>query len=804
MIEISRKRIVVDGSARILLSGEIHYFRVAREEWADRLDSLVRAGCDTVASYIPWLCHEQLDGTFDLDGRTRPELDLGAFIDMCADRGLSFLARPGPFVMAELKNEGLPFRLYAEHPEIHPVTWDGEQVTSRTVDYLAPAYLAEVRGWYAAVMPVLVPRLASNGGNIIAVQLDNEVGMISWVNNAPDLTDHLLDDLATWLKGQYDAPALAARYPFDVDDEAARADGVRSPREDYAPDLVADLGRYMRNRFARYVAALRAYAEDEGVTGVPYIVNIHGSGGGRGWDFPLGISQLMESYAGIPGMISGSDHYLGDLTTNNVADLYLLNAFMDAVHDADQPLTSVEFEAGDGDYGRTLGNLYDPSAADLKTRLSVAQGNRLINYYLFAGGINSRLDAPVGDGNDRIAFTGERHGTGAPVGAEGQLGLTYPRTAEVIHAVRAIGPKLAAMDEEHDDLAMAFVPDYFMTELVPPKSTVVREIVDNLGQHRFGGPGQLMARALLLGGFRFGAVDLQAGTLSPDTTPVLALASARYLDAKLQETLTTYLLSGGRLLLCGEVPAYDLQARPCTMLRDALGLTPRGFRTGDHRYFLSVAAAGWAALRPEVRVSYTQLLAAAAGETVLYEYDSRDGCGFEVAVGNGRAVVITTDYPGNDVDFYRTALARLGSVPALTHDAAHPSLVVTSTANDDGERLVHAMNLTGYDSEFGLTEHGQPLFGGHRFALGGRRGLMLPLDLRLNGVRLAYATAEIAAMEGNSVTFAPRQPTLAAAFDTDRKVSVDGPGEVRTEGGRQVVRVTGAVGDGTRVTVQWT
>ena len=61
--------------------------------------------------------------------------------------------------MAELKNEGLPYRLYREHPEIVPVGWDGVPAPTRTVDYLAPAFLAEVDRWYAAVMPVLAARL---------------------------------------------------------------------------------------------------------------------------------------------------------------------------------------------------------------------------------------------------------------------------------------------------------------------------------------------------------------------------------------------------------------------------------------------------------------------------------------------------------------------------------------------------------------------------------------------------------------------------------------------------------------------
>jgi beta-galactosidase len=801
MVEVHRKRIVIDGRARILLSGEVHYFRLDRADWADRIDALAAAGCDTVASYIPWLCHETPDGAIDLDGHTRPELDLGAFIDLCADRGLYFVARPGPFVMAELKNEGLPFRLYDEHPEICPVTWDGEPVPSRTVDYLAPAFLSQVRRWYAAVMPILASRLVTRGGNVIAVQLDNEIGMLSWVTKAPDLTDNVLADFGHWLTARYDAETLARRYPFRLDDPAVRARGVRSPDDDYAPALTVDLGRYMRHRFARYVATLRQYAEAEGVCGVPFVVNIHGTGGGRGAQFPIGISQLMESYAGVPGMVSGSDHYLGDLTTDNAVDLYLINAFMDAVHDADQPLTSVEFEAGDGDYARDLAVVYDPSAIDLKTRLCVAQGNRLLNFYLFAGGVNPRLATPVGDGNDRISFTGERHGVGAPVGPEGQLGRSYQPTAAVAHAVRRLEAWLATMDEEHDDLAMAFVPDLFLTDTAYPSSARARAIVENLERHRFGGPGQRMARALLLAGYRFGAVTLPG---QPDVaaTPVLALGSPGYLDEPAQRALVDYLCAGGHLLLCGEVPSHDLEGRPCTALRDALGLAPRGTRVGDNRFFLSVRASGWMAPRPEERVSYAQLFDATRGTTILTEYDSGAGCGFEIEVGRGRAVVVTTDYPSRDVAFYRAAVERLGVSPGLRHDAAHANLLLTSTANDKGERFVHVLNLDGYDATFRLHEHGRALFGGHPVSLRGRQGVMLPLDLHLDGARLCYATAEILALDGDAISFPVPDTGLVVALETARTVVVDAPAQVRQENGLRVVRVTSDRRDA-RVTLRW-
>jgi hypothetical protein len=120
MIEVSKRRLLVDGRPRIVLAGELHYFRVPRAEWEQRLELAVEIGCDTIASYIPWLFHELPDGAIDVAGASAPERDVGAFIDLCGAHGLSFLARPGPFVMAELKNEGLPFRLYAEHPEIMP------------------------------------------------------------------------------------------------------------------------------------------------------------------------------------------------------------------------------------------------------------------------------------------------------------------------------------------------------------------------------------------------------------------------------------------------------------------------------------------------------------------------------------------------------------------------------------------------------------------------------------------------------------------------------------------------------------
>jgi len=771
MIEIRDRQFVIDGEPKLLLCGEIHYYRLKPEDWQDRIDKLKAAGCNAVASYVPWLCHEPEDGRFDFEGKTRPELDLCGFIDLCRENGLYFFVRPGPFIMAEMKNEGLPYWVYRKHPEIVPVGWDGKPATTKTVDYLAPGFLQEARKWYRAVMAVVAPRLQPNGGNIVAVQLDNEVGMLAWVSNSPDLTDGLLEEFAAWTKARYGEEGTAARYPFELDDAAARRTGLRSPQEPYAAELMKDLGYFMRGRFARYIATLRAYAEECGVRDVPFVVNIHGTGGGRGFTYPIGISQLYESYTQAEGYISGSDIYFGDLTMETFQDLYLINAFMDAVHRPEQPLTSVEFNCGDGNFGETYAGRYDPSAADFKTRMCIAQGHRLINFYLIAGGYNYRFDEPVADGNDRIAFTGERHGFAAPIDPEGGLNYTFPRMARVNRTMMASAAQLAVAEEERDAVSFAFIPDYYMTEYKYPASVRMNEIVRELEAGRAHGAWEIMARAMLLAGYRFGSVDIQNKPLDPAVTPALALPSARYMDGAVQRKLVDYLEAGGKLLTYGELPQYDMEAKPCTILLDALGVRPTGVLRDSSEYHLSIVPEGWAAARPEVRSYAAQTFETdARHDVILRVYDNGAACGFDVRVGRGRAVVVACAYRC-DLPLFRAALETLGVAPGLTHDYSHHGIFMTSAATKDGQRFVHLLNLDGLDKELHVYEGGEPLFDGRKLLLQNKDGVMLPLNVVYGDVRVRYSTAEVIEADSDRLVFRLTQVEDVIALETNRAIA---------------------------------
>ncbi|WP_181766607.1 beta-galactosidase [Streptomyces albidus (ex Kaewkla and Franco 2022)] len=786
-VTYERKRLLIDGEPVLVMAGEIHYFRLKRSDWQSRLDLAKEAGLNAIATYIPWMWHETAEGSIDVTGRTRKERDLGAFLDLCLENGFHVIARPGPFTMAELKGEGLPHRLRKDHPEIVPEGWDGQKDTAQTVDYLAPAYLKEVERWYDAVIPVIAKRKHRKGRpGVIACQLDNEIGMLAWVSNTPSLTDGTLKDFNGWLDDTY-GDKLGDRYPFADKPAGERDAAIRAPKDAYSPALMHDVGAFMRGRFARYVSTLRKYAEKNGLDDVPFLINIHGTSDSGARKFPIGISQLMETYSGKSGIFSGADFYLGGLTVKNVTDLYLVNAFMESVQDEDQPLSALEFDAGHADYGDNLDNQADAESTDLKTRLCLAQGVKMINYYLFSGGINPKLDKPVGDGNDRIGITGERHGFAAPVDPEGRRNLSYEPLKESVHAVGGVGRVLAGMVPEYDKVALGFVPDHYLTEYHPPERKSVDAILADIEEIRGFGPRGAVSRAMLLGGFRYSALDIQSADLDPDRTPVLALATGENLSTGLQRKLVRYLKDGGKLLLSGKVPVADMDGKPSTALRDALGLKVGRTMTDADRFWLSATSHGWAAPRAEVRVAKAQLCTPSKGDTVLRELSTGKGCGFDIPVGAGRAVVITTDYRC-DLDFWSRALKALGAAPALTHSATDPGLFLLTTRDGDRGRLLHALNVTsGLDQVFTVAEKGKALFGGEKLRIPGRSGAMLPLDVKAGGGHIAYATAEITGVEKGKVTF-------RAVSGAESVVAVEGDARCQgakssREGGRTVLRV---------------
>lgn len=149
----------LDGKAFRYVSGSLHYFRVPRELWQDRMRKIRAAGYNAIQFVIPWNLHEPLPGKYNF----QEMYDISAFMTMAQDEALYVLLRPGPYICAEHNGGGLPFWLYQMYPNI----------TLRSSD---PNYLAQVDKWWNVLLPMIEPHLYANGGNVLMLQLENEYG----------------------------------------------------------------------------------------------------------------------------------------------------------------------------------------------------------------------------------------------------------------------------------------------------------------------------------------------------------------------------------------------------------------------------------------------------------------------------------------------------------------------------------------------------------------------------------------------------------------------------------------------------
>jgi beta-galactosidase len=157
-LTVSGDAFVLDGSPFRVLGGAIHYARVPRPCWRDRLAKLLDLGCNTVETYGFWNAHEPYPGRFRFDGM----LDAAAFVELAGSMGLHVIYRPGPYCCAEWDMGGLPWWLLSE--------------PGMAVRCFNPAYLAAVERYWTELMDRLAPLQSTRGGPIIGMQIENEYG----------------------------------------------------------------------------------------------------------------------------------------------------------------------------------------------------------------------------------------------------------------------------------------------------------------------------------------------------------------------------------------------------------------------------------------------------------------------------------------------------------------------------------------------------------------------------------------------------------------------------------------------------
>ncbi|KAM9221634.1 beta-galactosidase-1-like protein 2 isoform 3-T3 [Dugong dugon] len=157
-LQAKGQNFMLESSTFWIFGGSVHYFRVPRQYWRDRLLKLKACGLNTLTTYVPWNLHEPERGKFDFSGN----LDLEAFIWMAAELGLWVILRPGPYICSEIDLGGLPSWLLQDPDMKLRTTYKG---FTEAVDLYFDHLIARV-----------VPLQYKLGGPIIAVQVENEYG----------------------------------------------------------------------------------------------------------------------------------------------------------------------------------------------------------------------------------------------------------------------------------------------------------------------------------------------------------------------------------------------------------------------------------------------------------------------------------------------------------------------------------------------------------------------------------------------------------------------------------------------------
>lgn len=158
-VTFDRFSLLVDGRRVFLRSGSFHYFRLPSPGlWRDRLLRLKRADYNAVDLYFWWGYHSPAPGVYDFSGLR----DVDYLLDLTEQVGLYVVARPGPYICAEVDGGGHPAWLINRHDIPLRCRQAGRHAAS-------PQYLQYARQWYEQI----VPRFARRP-NLILAQIENE------------------------------------------------------------------------------------------------------------------------------------------------------------------------------------------------------------------------------------------------------------------------------------------------------------------------------------------------------------------------------------------------------------------------------------------------------------------------------------------------------------------------------------------------------------------------------------------------------------------------------------------------------
>ncbi len=548
-----KRSYIINGERKFLVSGELHYFRVPKQDWKARLILLKQAGGNCVATYIPWILHEPTEG--DIRFGDIPERDLRAFLQLCKELKLMVICRPGPYQYSELKYDGIPGWLCENYPEILARDINGKIFRGSSVSYTHPTFLAKVKAWFDIVCPIIAEYTVSKGGTITMVQIDNELmGIHEWFGG----WDYNSETMGFGKEDGGYARFLRNRYTSIADLNTAYDTSYTSFAEIYPKNDNNTEGYYICRRskdyqdfylstIADYVSTLYDWMASAGID--CQIVHNSGNPNMNGY-FLDTVKRLKDNF------LLGCDHYYNldqDWKQNNPTPQYAINIFISNEMLRLMGYPPTVFEIPGGSFSDWPPILPEDVLCCLMTNTSL--GSKGVNYYIFTGGPN-----PEG-----VSHFGKVYDYGAPIGASGEIRPTYQSITQYGEFLEQ-NSWLADADRVSDfNIGL----DWEQSRSKHYLSSAITRDFTSTQAWEFLRKGLLTTA--FCGGFSAEMLDLNNPNIDTDTAKPLFVTTSTCMSEDIQRSLVSFVKRGGKLCIAPVIPTLDESFKECTILSDFLG-----------------------------------------------------------------------------------------------------------------------------------------------------------------------------------------------------------------------------------------
>lgn len=616
----SENYFIKNGKPYFLISGEIHYFRLNPSTWKNHLRLLKKSGSNTVSTYIPWDWHEIEEGIYDFDGKTNSSRNLIKFIELCKEEELEMIVKPGPYILAEYKNQGLPqWLLNKLSKSSFALDENGNIISPDLISYLSDEFLTYVFRWFDKILPLISYYQITNNGPISMMQICNEIGVFQWLSGKVDYNPNVVMLYRQYLIENYkDIQNLNSTYSTEYLDfnQIDAPKGKIENKSHYAAYF--DFHLFFRKYFDLYIQKLKAKIRSHDIQ-IQLTHNIPGWIYGNASELPMLISTYSDIIKNNPDIMFGLDHIPEFVSFRNAHSDLACNKILNAIQ-PNYPVWAAEFQSG------TREHQVKAYSSELETfyMASLAHGMKGFNYYMFSQGIN-----PDGKG-----FYGKAFYFQTALDSKGKRNPLYDSISKVNLFIRKYEEDFVK-SKTYSEIAVGFYKPYFFTELITSQLLKEKRLdVEKLGLYLdprfireeifFNG----LLRALQTLNYNYDIIDLDnINSLESNSYKQLWVVTTEYMDKITQNSLAEFVLSGGHLIIYPTIPIYDLYLNKCNTFAKKLDLIFE-FSESDHLIDFQNTKDVFTNFRKKIDFTRTK------GNAIAF---SKDGsvCGIQKNIGNG-------------------------------------------------------------------------------------------------------------------------------------------------------------------------